>query len=89
MLETLVYGADIATLQEVWNSIVQKWIGPAVFIILGVISLKFLFSRQWTQFVAFLALGIIVAAIIYVAPAMFSQDSQLVRSVGGVAKQIN
>lgn len=89
MLETLVYGADIATLQEVWNSIVQKWIGPAVFIILGAMSLKFLFSRQWTQFVAFLALGIIVAAIIYVAPAMFSQDSQLVRSVGGVAKQIN
>ena len=67
MLESMVYAADIATLQEVWTSIVQKW----------------------TQFVAFLALGIIVAAIIYAAPAMFSQNSTLVRSVGDVAKQVN
>lgn len=89
MSESMVYAADVATLQEVWTSIVQKWIGPAVFIIIGACSLKFLFSRQWTQFVAFLALGIIVAAIIYAAPAMFSQNSTLVRGVGDVAKQIN
>lgn len=89
MLDNLVLSSNLADLQGVWTSIVQKWVGPAVFIVLGVFSLKFLFSRQWTQFISFIALGVIVAVIIYIAPEMFSQDSQLVKSVGDVAKQVN
>lgn len=89
MLDNLILSANLADLQGVWESIVQKWVGPAVFIVLGVMSLKFLFSRQWTQFISFIALGVIVAVIIYVAPTMFGQSSSLVKSVGDVAKQVN
>lgn len=88
-MNNLIMAADLADLQGVWTDIVQKWIGPAVFIILGVTSLKFLFSRQWTAFISFLALGVIVAVIIYVAPSMFGQDSALVKSAADVAKQVN
>lgn len=85
----IVMAADMADLQAVWNSIVGKWIGPAVFIVLGCLSLKFLLNRQWSQFISFLAIGAAVAVVIYVAPAMFSQNSQLVHSVSDTAKQIS
>lgn len=80
---------DLATLQDVWTSISTRWIGPLVFIIIGALSLKFLLNRQWSQFISFLGIGIMVAVIIYIAPSMFSQDSQLVNSVGTTVKQIN
>ena len=85
----IIFSSDIATLQEVWNDIVAKWIGPAVFIVLGCLSLKFLMNRQWSQFISFLAIGAMVAVVIYVAPAMFSQSSQLVHSMSDTAKQIS
>lgn len=88
-MEQIIFSSDIATLQEVWNSIVSKWIGPAVFIVLGCLSLKFLLNRQWSQFISFLAIGAMVAVVIYVAPAMFSQSSNLVHSVSDTAKQIS
>lgn len=80
---------DIATLQDVWTSISTQWIGPLVFIIMGALSLKFLLNRQWSQFVSFLGIGVMVAVIIYIAPTMFGQDSKLVNSVGTTVKQIN
>ncbi|KAB8290355.1 hypothetical protein DSM100238_1867 [Bifidobacterium apri] len=80
---------DIATLQDVWTSISTQWIGPLVFIIMGALSLKFLLNRQWSQFISFLGIGIMVAVIIYIAPTMFGQDSKLVNSVGTTVKQIN
>lgn len=80
---------DIATLQDVWSSISTKWIGPLVFIIMGALSLKFLLNRQWSQFISFLGIGIMVAVVIYIAPSMFAQDSPLVNSVGTTVKEIN
>ena len=80
---------DIATLQDVWTSVVNNWIGPLVFIIMGALSLKFLLNRQWSQFISFLGIGVMVAVVIYIAPKMFGQDSQLVNSVGTTVKQVN
>lgn len=89
MLDNLIFSTDIADLNQVWTSVVQKWVGPAVFIIIGAFSLKFLFSREWSKFISFLALGTIVAVIVYFAKDLFSNGSSLVSSVGGVAKQVN
>lgn len=80
---------DIATLQDVWTSVVSNWIGPLVFIIMGVLSLKFLLNRQWSQFISFLGIGVMVAVVIYIAPEIFSQNSKLTQNVGNVAKEIN
>lgn len=89
ILNSIVYSADIATLQEVWNSMVQKWISPIVIMVMGTLSLKFLLNRQWSQFINFLSIGIGVAVVVYIAPEYFAQDSAAVKSVSDTAKMIN
>lgn len=89
ILNSIVYAADIATLQEVWNAAVQKWISPIVIMVMGALSLKFLLNRQWSQFINFLSIGIGVAVVVYIAPEYFAQDSAAVKSVSDTAKMIN
>lgn len=89
ILNSIVYSADIATLQEVWNSMVQKWISPIVIMVMGALSLKFLLNRQWSQFINFLSIGIGVAVVVYIAPVMFNQNSDLINSASNTAKMIN
>lgn len=89
MINTIIYSADIATLQEVWNSMVQKWISPIVIMVMGALSLKFLLNRQWSQFINFLSIGIGVAVVVYIAPEYFAQDSAAIKSVSDTAKMIN
>ena len=82
---SIVYSADLATLQEVWNSMVQKWISPIVIMVMGTLSLKFLLN----QFINFLSIGIGVAVVVYIAPEMFNQNSDLMNSASDTAKMIN
>lgn len=83
------YAYDIATLQDVWNAAVSKWISPIVIMVMGTLSLKFLLNRQWSQFINFLTIGIGVAVVVYIAPEYFAQDSAAVKSVSDTAKMIN
>lgn len=89
ILNSIVYAADLADLSAVWNSMVQKWISPIVIMVMGVLSLKFLLNRQWSQFINFLSIGIGVAVVVYIAPVMFNQNSDLMNSVSDTAKMIN
>lgn len=86
---SIVYSADLADLSAVWNSMVQKWIGPFIIMVMGTLSLKFLLNRQWSQFINFLTIGIGVAVVVYIAPEYFAQDSAAVKSVSNTAKMIN
>lgn len=83
------YAYDIATLQDVWNAAVSKWIAPIIIMVMGTLSLKFLLNRQWSQFINFLSIGIGVAVVVYIAPEMFNQNSDLMNSVSDTAKMIN
>lgn len=83
------YAYDIATLQEVWNAAVSKWIAPIIIMVMGTLSLKFLLNRQWSQFINFLSIGIGVAVVVYIAPKMFNQNSDLINSASDTAKMIN
>lgn len=83
------YAYDIATLQDVWNAAVSKWIAPIIIMVMGTLSLKFLLNRQWSQFINFLTIGIAVAVVVYIAPEMFNQNSDLMNSVSDTAKMIN
>lgn len=89
ILNSIVYAADLADLSAVWNSMVQKWISPIVIMVIGALSLKFLLNRQWSQFINFLSIGIGVAVVVYIAPEMFNQNSDLMNSVSYTAKMIN
>ena len=89
VINNIVMSADIAALDAVWNSMVQKWISPIVIMVIGALSLKFLLNRQWSQFINFLSIGIGVAVVVYIAPEMFNQKSDLMNSVSDTAKMIN
>lgn len=89
ILNSVVYAADLADLSAVWNSMVQKWISPIVIMVMGALSLKFLLNRQWSQFINFLSIGIGVAVVVYIAPVMFNENSDLINSASDTAKMIN
>lgn len=89
ILNSIVYAADLADLSAVWNSMVQKWISPIVIMVMGALSLKFLLNRQWSQFINFLSIGIGVAVVVYIAPVMFDENSDLINSASDTAKMIN
>ena len=89
ILNSIVYAADLADLSAVWNSTVQKWISPIVIMVMGALSLKFLLNRQWSQFINFLSIGIGVAVVVYIAPVMFNENSDLINSASDTAKMIN
>lgn len=89
ILNSIVYAADLADLSAVWNSMVQKWISPIVIMVMGALSLKFLLNRQWSQFINFLSIGIGVAVVVYIAPVMFNENSDLIDSASDTAKMIN
>lgn len=89
MIINIVYAYNIATLQDVWNAAVSKWIAPIIIMVMGTLSLKFLLNRQWSQFINFLSIGIGVAVVVYIAPEMFNQNSDLINSASDTAKMIN
>ena len=89
MIINIVYAYNIATLQDVWNAAVSKWIAPIIIMVMGTLSLKFLLNRQWSQFINFLSIGIGVAVVVYIAPEMFNQNSKLINSASDTAKMIN
>ena len=89
ILNSIVYAANIATLQDVWNAAVSKWIAPIIIMVMGTLSLKFLLNRQWSQFINFLSIGIGVAVVVYIAPVMFNENSDLINSASDTAKMIN
>lgn len=89
MIINIVYAYNIATLQDVWNAAVSKWIAPIIIMVMGTLSLKFLLNRQWSQFINFLSIGIGVAVVVYIAPEYFSQNSAAIKSVSETAKMIN
>lgn len=89
MIINIVYAYNIATLQDVWNAAVSKWIAPIIIMVMGTLSLKFLLNRQWSQFINFLSIGIGVAVVVYIAPVMFNQNSDLINSASDTSKMIN
>ena len=86
---TITTTAYIADLSAVWSALVSHYIGPAIIIIVGAMSVMYLVKRQLRPFVVYLALAIIVAITIYAAPALLGQQSTLVKNGGEIIKQVN
>jgi hypothetical protein len=86
LLTTATYLADLS---GVWAALVSHYIGPAIIIIVGAMSVAYLVKRQLRPFVVYLALAIIVAVVIYAAPTLLGQQSTLVKNGGEIVKQVN
>lgn len=86
LLTTTAYIADLS---GVWAALVRGYIGPAIIIIVGAMSIMYLIKMQIRPFLVYLALAVIVAITIYAAPALLGQQSTLVKNGGEIARQIN
>ena len=84
-----IHAANLADLSGVWSSLVSHYIGPAIIIITGFFAVMYLVKREIRPMLVFLALAVIVAVVVYAAPALLGQNSTLVRNGGQIAKQIN
>lgn len=82
--EFMATGANLmvgAALGENLQNLIQTIIGPIFLAIVGVISLNFLIQRQIMQFVIFMLIAVLVAALIYVP--------EMVKGLGeGAGKEI-
>lgn len=88
-LYTITTATYIADLSGVWSALVSHYIGPAIIIIVGAMSVMYLVKHQIRPMLVYLALAIIVAITIYAAPALLGQNSTLVKNGGEIARQIN
>ncbi len=89
MYTTITTATYLADLSSVWSSLVSHYIGPAIIIIVGAMSIMYLIKMQIRPFLVYLALAVIVAIVIYAAPALLGQNSNLVKNGGEIVKQVN
>lgn len=63
-----------AGLGEIQRTLVSNWIGPAFFIIVAGIAIKFIVSRQFRELAGFLGIATVVALLIFNAGGLFGTD---------------
>lgn len=85
-INSLILSSDIANLDGAWQDFLSKWLGPAVLAIIACFCIKFLISREWTKFLSFLALAVIIAVVVFFSKELFNKESGFVKSVKGLAE---
>lgn len=88
-LATFSSAGYIADLNSVYVSLAQHYLGPAVLLIMAFFAIKAFVGKDFRQLFSLIAIGAVVAIIIYAAPSLFSQNSTLVKNGGEIAKQVN
>ena len=63
-----------AGLGELQRTLVSNWIGPAFFIIVAGVAIKFIVSRQFRELAGFLGIAAVVALLIFNAGGLFGTD---------------
>ena len=61
-------------LQNVQTNLISNWIGPAFFIVVGALALKFIISRQFRELAGFLGIAAVVALIVFNTDRLFGQN---------------
>lgn len=61
-------------LAGVQNNLVSNWVGPAFLIVVAVIAVKFVVSRQFRELAGFLAIAAIVALLVFNADSLFGSE---------------
>lgn len=72
-MDLLLFLASDPGLNRVQTNLVSNWIGPALFIVVGAIAIKFIISRQFRELAGFLGIAAVVALIIFNTDRLFGQ----------------
>ena len=89
LLDTLTGTAVLAAIDAstlVTN--VQRFVGPILLLAIGVVAIKYLVSRQMTQFFQFLAIALLILVLFYV-PGVLLAIVNIVTSFFGDGTQIS
>lgn len=70
-MSILLANAGLGALQK---TLVSNWIGPAFFIIVAGVAIKFIVSRQFRELAGFLGIAAIVALLIFNAGGLFGTN---------------
>lgn len=71
LLFTLATAPGLVGVQK---NLVANWIGPALFIIIAFVSVKFIMQRQFRELAGFLVIAAIVAILVFNATGLFGPD---------------
>lgn len=72
-MDLLMLIAGDPGLGQLQKSLVSNWFGPAFFIVVAGISIKFIISRQFRELAGFLGISAVVALLIFNATGLFGE----------------
>lgn len=78
-----------AGLSELWQTILQGWVGPIFLAGIAVFAIVFLKDRAWMKLISFVGIAAIVAVLIYAGPTLFGQGGTFSSVATNAATQIN
>lgn len=55
------------------ENLVSEWLGPALFIIIAGVSIKFILNRQFRELAGFLMIAAVVALLVFNADGLFGE----------------
>lgn len=56
------------------ENLVSNWLGPALFIIIAGVSIKFILNRQFRELAGFLMIAAVVALLVFNADGLFGES---------------
>lgn len=70
LLLNLMATPGLGGIQE---NLVSNWLGPALFIVIAGISIKFILNRQFRELAGFLVIAAVVALLVFNADGLFGE----------------
>ena len=75
MINSFILLAADATpgLGKLQSNLIENWIGPAFFIVVAGLAIKFIISRQFRELAGFLAIAAVVAILVFNSDGLFGE----------------
>lgn len=84
-MSMLLANAGLGALQR---TLVSNWIGPAFFIIVAAVAIKFIVSRQFRELAGFLGIAAIAALLIFNASGLFGTNGVFYKIANSFSKAL-
>lgn len=76
-------------LNNLVNTAITGWIGPALIGIIAVVALVLLYKRQFAGFLTFGAMAILASLFVFFGDDLFGKKGNITKSGEKIAKKIN
>lgn len=82
----LLGNAGIGGLKEI---LIANWIGPAFFLVVAGLAIKFIISRQFRELAGFLGIAAIVALLIFGGEGLFGETGIFYKIAEAFSRALN